>query len=209
MRQQHTSACRVSERAKLCACPALVVFVMTGPIAGCTRSNVVPVYDPASRIRRLDFDTDDNGRVDTRAYLRDGRVMRIEVDGNNDGIVDRWEYFDGNGQLSRVGTSSESDGVEDTWVTQRGEEMRVDISTRRDGVVDRHELHDKGALVSADQDTNGDGRIDQWQHFVNGRLTELLIDTTGTSGHPDRRLLYAADGSLARVDAPAASAPQP
>jgi len=166
----------------------------------CARDRVTPVYDSAGTIRRLDYDTDRDGRVDMRAYLENGRTVRIEADGNGDGVVDRWEYYRADGQLDRLGTSSESDGVEDTWVVQNGDQMRVDIATRRDGVADRHEFHDKGALVRAEQDTNGDGRIDQWQRFDGGKLRELLVDTSRAAGRPDTRLVYEADGSLQRVE---------
>ena len=80
--------------------------------------------------------------------------------------------------------------------------MRIDLSTRRDGVADRHELHENGIVVSAEQDINGDGRIDQWQRFDHGTLRELLIDTTLASGQPDRRLVYADNGVLQRVESP-------
>jgi hypothetical protein len=169
-------------------------------VSACARDRVTPVYNAAGAITRLDYDTDRDGRVDMRAYLESGRTVRIEGDGNGDGIIDRWEYYGADGTLVRLGTSSESDGVEDTWVVQSGDQMRVDISTRRDGVADRHEFHQKGALVRAEQDTNGDGRIDQWQRFDGGKLRELLIDTSQSSGRPDQRLVYAADGSLQRVD---------
>jgi hypothetical protein len=162
---------------------------------------VTPVYDSAGTIRRLDYDTDRDGHVDMRAYLENGRTVRIEADGDGDGVIDRWEYYRAGGQLDRLGTSSESDGVEDTWVVQSGDQMRVDIATRRDGVADRHEFHDKGVLVRAEQDTNGDGRIDQWQQFAGGKLRELLIDTTQSAGRPDQRLVYAADGGVERVEA--------
>jgi hypothetical protein len=168
--------------------------------AACERDRVSPVYDAAGTIRRLDYDTNRDGEIDMRAYLENGRTVRIEADGNGDGVVDRWEYYRPDGQLDRLGTSSEADGVEDTWVVQSGTQMRVDIATRRDGIADRHEFHDNGVLVRTEQDTNGDGRIDQWQRFEGGRLRELLIDTTQSSGRPDERLVYAANGSVERVD---------
>jgi hypothetical protein len=176
----------------------LVAVAMS--VSACERDRVTPVYDPAGTIRRLDYDTDRDGHVDMRAYLENGRTVRIEADGNGDGVIDRWEYYRADGQLDRLGTSSGSDGVEDTWVVQSGDRMQVDIATRRDGVADRHEFHDKGVLVRAEQDTNGDGRIDQWQRFDGGKLRELLVDTSRASGRPDTRLVYASDGSVQRVD---------
>src|SRR4051812_27302959 len=121
MRQVLIDACFVSERAKLYAASAtsrraIVCAALVAAAAGCAREGVTPVYDAASTIRRLDYDTNDDGRIDARAYLAEGRTVRIEADGNGDGIIDRWEYYRGDGQLDRLGTSSESDGTEDTWV---------------------------------------------------------------------------------------------
>lgn len=197
MCDRHNSACSVSERAKLYA----VACCLLPALSACARDRVTAVYDPAGTIRRLDYDIDHDDHVDMRAYLEHGRTVRIEADGNGDGMVDRWEYYGTDGHLDRLGTSSESDGLEDTWVVQNGDQMRVDISTRRDGVADRREFHEKGTLVRAEQDTNGDGRTDQWQRFADGKLRELLIDTSQKTGRPDRRLVYANDGSLERIDA--------
>jgi hypothetical protein len=178
-----------------------LVLVAATVITSCARDRVVPVYDSAGAIRRLDYDTNRDGRIDMRAYIDDGQTLRLEADGNADGVIDRWEYYRPDGQLDRLGTSSASDGREDTWVVRNGDQMRVDISTRRDGIADRHEYYGKGVIVRAEQDTNGDGRIDEWQNFSEGRLSELLLDTSQTSGRPNQRLVYAADGSVQRVEA--------
>jgi hypothetical protein len=192
----------VSERAKLrAAAPVAVCVCCTAIFLGsCAKDDVSPVYDPDSQtVTRLDYDSNADGRVDIRSYLEHGRGVRIEADGNGDGRVDRWEYYRPDGQLDRLGTSSRADGREDTWVVQNGTQMRVDTSTRRDGVVDRHEFHESGALVRAEQDTDFDGRIDEWQRFENGRLRELLVDTERT-GRADRRLVYAANGTLEQIE---------
>ena len=191
------SAFCVSERAKLHA----VLMLVTLCLSSCEREQVSPVYDRSGAIRRLDYDTDRDHQIDMRAYVVNGRTVRIEADGNADGVIDRWEYYGSGGELDRIGTSSQSDGVEDTWVAQTGDQMRVDVATRRDGIADRHEFHVNGLLVRAEQDSNGDGRVDEWQRFTDGRLRELLLDTSMASGHPNQRLVYRTDGSLERVDA--------
>jgi len=190
------SAFCVSDRAKLYAVLTSALLALSS----CAGEQVSPVYDGAGMVRRLDYDTNRDQRIDMRAYVLNGQTVRIEADGNGDGVVDRWEYYRPGGELDRIGTSSQADGVEDTWVAQTGNDMRVDVATRRDGIPDRHEFHTDGVLVRAEQDTNGDGRIDQWQHFADGKLHELLLDTFMTSGRPNQRLVYRTDGSLERVD---------
>ena len=185
----------------------LVALIAVTMADGCSRNpvmpvrdRVIPVYEQSGAIRRLDYDTNRDGRVDMRAYLQEGRTTRLEADGNGDGIIDRWEYYGPDGQLDRLGTSSLGDGREDTWVARNGNDMRVDISTHRDGTADRHEYHQDGALVRVEQDTNGDGQIDEWQIFSGGRVSELLLDTSQGSGRPDKRLVYAPDGSVERTE---------
>src|ERR1043165_9388793 len=83
MRGYCFSAGCVSERAKLYV--AVVVAVLA--VAACAeKDDVSPVYDPSGAIQRLDYDTNRDGQIDMRAYLQTGRRVRIEADGDGDGI---------------------------------------------------------------------------------------------------------------------------
>jgi hypothetical protein len=193
----------VGERAKLYALSGrqwAVVALAVGVVvacASCTKPRVTAVYDPDTHlVSRLDYDDEMSGRIVARTYFSNGRPVRLEVDPDGNGSIDRWEYYGADGVLVRLGRSSKNDGREDTWVTQSGYSMRVDISTRRDGFVDRREYHEQGALIRAEQDTNFDRLVDEWQEFDDGKLHVLLIDTEQRRGRPDRRLVYGLDGSL-------------
>ena len=192
----------VTERAKLCwPLAAALVAVPVVVASGCAREHVAGVYDTQSRVLiRIDHDADRDNRIDVRTYLRAGRGVRLEADVNGDGRIDRWEYYDERGQLTRLGRSSVGDGRQDTWVVQDGDVMRVDIATRRDGVVDRRETHERGVLVRAELDTNADGVPDQWQRFEQGRVRELQVDSDFQLGRPDRRLVYGATGTLDAIE---------
>ena len=158
------------------------------------------VYDTETHTAaRLDYDADEDGRVEARLYLVQGTGRRIEADGDGNGRIDRWEYYDPAGTLTRIGLSAGNDGREDTWVVTTGPDMRVEISTRRDGVVDRWEFHEAGVLVRTEEDRDRNGRVDHWQTFAQGRLREVAIDSTG-QGRPDQRILYATDGSFERIE---------
>jgi len=159
---------------------------------------VAAIYDPDTRlVSRVDYDDEISGHIAARTYYSNGRAVRLEVDADGDGLVDRWEYYGADGTLVRLGTSSANDGREDTWVVTAGDSMRVDISTRHDGFVDRREFHQHGVLIRTEQDTNFDGVPDEWQEFTaEGALSRLSIDTEKHTGRPDRRLSYARDGSV-------------
>ena len=103
------------------------------------------------------------------------RVLRVEIDTDQDGKIDRWEYYGTDQQLARV-----------------------EISGRRDGKVSRIEHYRQGALVSAEEDTAGTGRFDKWETYEDGHLSMVAFDTTHR-GAPDRRLIYGPNGS-ARVE---------
>ena len=71
------------------------------------------------------------------------RIVRVELDTNEDGVVDRWEYYNQAGTLEKVGTSQENDGRVDTWAypAADGSTARVERSLRRDGKASRTERY--------------------------------------------------------------------
>jgi hypothetical protein len=115
------------------------------------------------------------------------RVVRVEVDEDGDGKVDRWEYHSG---LAPSGTAPAS--VDKTT-------ERIERATRHDGKVSRWERFDKGVLVHVEEDTDGDGLIDKWEDYTAGTLRLMAIDTQHR-GKPERRLIYLADGTFDHVE---------
>lgn len=169
-------------------------------VAGCSsqpQGVAVPVYDPQSReLLRIDYDYNRDGVIDVRTYMRAGRPERLEGDADADGRIDRWEYYDGQGAVVRVGASSQQDGVEDTWIYGSGRETRMEISTARDGRVDRWEYYRDEVLLRAEADTNHDSRLDTWEAYADGRLVSVALDEEKRSGRPTRQLQYGFDGSV-------------
>lgn len=162
-----------------------------------------PSYDPATaKLILLSADQNGDGAIDQWTYLDGNRPLRGEGDVDGDGRIDRWEYFDANAQLTRIGTSSQNDGIEDTWtwVTPINGEARIDRSQRRDRQIDRREFYKGDVLVRVDADTNADGLIDKWERFDDGRLVEASFDTTLSRGRADRRLQYDTNGKVTSVE---------
>ena len=50
-------------------------------------------------------------------------------------------------------------------------------------------------MVRAEEDSDADGKTDKWETYVNGTLATVSFDTHHR-GRPDRRLVYAPDGSV-------------
>ena len=186
----------------------LLFCALASAAAGCSSpkpSNIEPVYDKLTgKLQLLKYDSNGNGKVDTFSYMDGARVVRIEVDNDEDGQIERWEYYDAAQKLEKVGMSLGNDGKEDAWsyAAPDGSIDRVDVSTRRDGKITRVEHYEKSMLVRAEEDSDEDGKPDKWETYGGGSLTSVAFDTIhrGTS---DRRLIYGADGS-ARLEVDAA-----
>jgi hypothetical protein len=156
------------------------------------------VYDAQTgRLKQLKYDSNRNGKVDTVSFMDGVKVLRIEIDNDEDGRVDRWEYYTADQKLERVGFSRSNDGIEDAWsyAGSDGNVVRIDVSTRRDGRVTRVERYEGEQQSSAEEDTDGDGQMDKWETFDAGRLVSIAFDSAH-KGRPDRRLVYNADGSV-------------
>ena len=163
----------------------------------------MPSYDAfTGRLVQLSADQDGDGRVEQWTYLNGNLPLRGEADTDGDGRVDRWEYFDANARLQRVGTSSRNDGVEDTWtyVQAVDGESRVDRSRDRDRHIDRREFFRGDVMTRAEEDSNGDGRLDRWDRYDGGVLREAAFDIGLLTGRPDRRIVYDAKGQFVAVE---------
>lgn len=149
------------------------------------RDNVHAKYDPKTgRLKKIDADIDKNGKFETFSYWDGTRLDRIEIDKDEDGKIDRWEHYGEDNRMSRVGSSSKDDEVEDTWAypDDRGFLARVETDTDRDGAIDKREIFVQREGVA-------DSRILS--------IVELEIDQ---SGGPGLRMHYNADGSFAKSE---------
>ena len=184
-----------------------LVLVIAAPYSKCgtTRSvntHVRAVYDKQTgRLQELIYDSNNSGKPDTWSYMDGTKVVRIEIDKNEDGLVDRWEYYGADRQLQKVGMSSANDGKADTWAFKApdGTVGRIEKSTHRDGKVDRTEFFEKGVIVRAEQDADGDTHTDRWETYHHGNLVGMAFDTSHR-GSPDRTFAYGEDGSLRHVE---------
>jgi hypothetical protein len=154
-------------------------------VAGCSAeraADVAPEYDPASgRLTRLGYDSNRDGRPDMAASMDGGAVKAVEIDLDDDGLTDRWEFYE-----------PAAGGAREPQLT------RIEQVSRRGTAVVRREGFEAGELAWVHEDRDGDGRTDRWETYDGGALTLVELDTTG-AGRPDRRLRYA--GDQVRVEA--------
>jgi hypothetical protein len=145
----------------------------------------VAKYDPKTgRLQRIDADTNKNGHIETFSYWDATRIIRIEIDRDEDGKIDRWEHYDDANTLRRIGSSSRDDEVEDTWTypDAAGLLERVESDTDRDGILDKREIYVPHPSKPG------------------GRVLSVVELGLNQAGNPSRRLYYRPDGSFDRSE---------
>jgi hypothetical protein len=189
----------------------LAALSVLGASGGCRdarrQARMQPSYDETGKLTLLTYDANGDGKPDTWSYMDGRRIVRIEIDTDRNGTIDRWEYYDASGKLTKIGTSRAKNGKPDTWTYPAdGGIVRVEFSPGNDGRVTRTEFYEGDALVRAEEDTDADGRVDKWETYADGVMTSVAFDTTG-AGHPTRRLDYDERGQLVAFGRPRDSAP--
>ncbi len=197
----------------------LAIAVVAAFVAACSdpekeriKETTKPTYDKTTgKLTQLTYDANKNGKIDTWTDMDGTKPLRSRMDLDEDGTLDRWEYYDDKGALVKVGFSRKKDGKPDAWAYARadGKVDRVEVSSTSDeGKIDRWEHYDPAragaagessdALVAAEEDTNRDGKADKWETYENGAVKSTAFDED-FDGRPDRRLTYA-DGRLALIE---------
>jgi hypothetical protein len=182
------------------------------PEADRVRKTTVPTYDKSTgKLTQLTYDRNHNGVVDTWTDMDGTTPLRSRIDLDEDGKIDRWEYYDRSGALTKVGFSRTHPGKPDAWAYAGadGRIERVETSSVADeSRIDRWEHYDPassvnagegtGTLLAVEEDDRGDGKPHKWEKYDHGVLVTADMDEDG-DGKPDRRLTYR-DGVLVAIE---------
>ena len=157
-------------------------------------------YDYWGRLERIEYDQNGDGHPDHIAHYQGGRTPKmIEMDEDDNGLMDRWEYYDDAGVLIKLGDARTGRGPDAGPISGRARQARrIEYDEDRDGQFERAELFEEGRVVGVELDTNRDGKTDRWQRWVNGKMRGEDIDTDG-DGKADRRLAYDDKGHILGV----------
>jgi hypothetical protein len=157
------------------------------------RRTTVATYDQATgRLNQLTFDQNKNGVIDTWTDMDGAKPVLTKQDRDEDGKMDRWEFYDANATLVKVGFSRRNDGKADAWAFAGpdGKVERIEIShTADENKISRREFYKGDVLDRSEEDTNADGRPDKWETYMNGAVLTAAFDEDG-DGKPDRRFTY-------------------
>lgn len=160
------------------ACDAAVPSLRPARFTLVEKGAYQALYGPAGSLERLVHDGDGDRRADlVTFYAPSGRPLRAEADLDHDGRIDRWEYYEEDGGLRRVGES------------RLGRDA-PDVYSYRDAA---------GAVSRREYDDDGDTRVDRIEHFLEGRLVAEDLDADA-DGRCERRLVKDASGRTLRVE---------
>jgi hypothetical protein len=178
----------VSARACALSLLALSAAAACSTVEPTDDGRTTAVYNKVNgRLEQIVSDRDGDGRPDTRAYMDGTAIKWIEIDRDGDGKTDRWEHYAVGVAGARKGTMAQS-------VIERADEA-AEPNQR----ITRREFYRHGALAHTEEDTDRDGRMDKWEYYEANVLTRVEFDLAG-KGHPDRRLVYGADGNVVRIE---------
>ena len=83
------------------------------------RVDVWETYDDEGNVAKQAYDLDFDGKPDLVITYEKGQLVRKERDSKGTGKVDTWEYWE-DGKLDRIGVDTDGDGVVDQWQKKTG-----------------------------------------------------------------------------------------
>jgi hypothetical protein len=179
-------------------CATLVAALLaSASCGGPPPAHVAAAYDEQTgKLRQLTLNGQKDGKPNIFSYMDGTKFVRIEIDQDEDGRIDRWEYYGPDQKLEKVGFSRARDGKVDAWAFSNpdGSVARIEVSTQRDGRANRTEFYERGALSRVEEDTNGNGRADKWETYVGGVLASAAFDTKNT-GIPNVTIDYRSESA--------------
>lgn len=129
---------------------------------------------------RLEGDQDRDGKVDRWEYYgTDGQLLKLGTSSGRDGVEDTWLYQAGTSR--RIEMSTARDGVVDRFEYYEGPQLvRVETDVNRDGTVDHWEEYERGNLqVLRMDDEQHPGRPVRRLTYREGAEPLLELDLDG------------------------------
>lgn len=130
-------------------------------------------------------DANGDGRAEMVQVLKGDREICRTADLNFDGKNDRTTFYDESGEVRKVESDFDKDGiVDEIALFEAGELREKQRATTLDGRLDTWDFFDKGLVARTERDENGDGVIDQWWEYPSRGCPLIHVDTDG-DGRPD------------------------
>ncbi|MGR3218996.1 MAG: HEAT repeat domain-containing protein [Candidatus Anammoxibacter sp.] len=147
-------------------------------------------------IAKSKTDTDHDGIFNIFSTYKGGTLIFQEIDENNDGSfdtfvnvfdmnndtkIDRWEYKDNNGIVTKISKDTNIDEKEDIWeFYEAGKIVKIEYDLNFDNHIDKREtLNEKGEVVKIYLDADLNDSVfafDKFEYYSNNLLTRREWD---------------------------------
>jgi hypothetical protein len=124
----------------------------------------------------LESDVNLDGHPETRSFFK-GALLKIrEMDNNNDGKIDRRNFYNDKGKIIKVEKDENSTGkINITWYYNDQEEaVRAEKDDNGDGNIELWFHYNNGFVTMVEEDRNLDGKADLWEIYDE---SEVLVQT--------------------------------
>jgi antitoxin component YwqK of YwqJK toxin-antitoxin module len=142
-------------------------------------------YNPlkAGEIVRQEEATRWDGRVDTWSYFKDGKLVRREVDTKGRGAADTVYHYENDKMVREERDENGNGHVSFRAIYQNGRRVKLEEDTSDRGKID-HWIYfdttkDGEIVLKEERDLNGDGVVDLWSYYENGRLARQDVSAVG------------------------------
>jgi len=135
-------------------------------------------------------DAKKDGKPNIYSYMDGTKFVRIEIDNDEDGKIDRWEYYGAESETaeSRVSRGTMATSTRGRMRRPTAQSGKVEVSTLRNGKVDRTEFYEKGVMVRAQVES--DGTQDRQVGNLRRRFIGHCAFDTKRTGSPIERIDY-------------------
>jgi hypothetical protein len=132
------------------------------------------------------IDLNGDGEADQVSWTSgSGALFMVERDLDFDGASDMYEYYEGNTVVEQEFQLDFDRAIDMVSYYVNGQLVRKEMSTTFDGQFTLSKFYDgSGQLTRVERDANADGRVDAWEFYTAGVLSQVGYDDNG-DGQPD------------------------
>lgn len=142
-------------------------------------------------VNRDHIDSNEDGRFDEHySYSPSGALLEIEIDRNHDGRIDVRQRFDRQSRIDKVDADEDFNGSFETrWYYRANQPYVGEVDSDGDSLIDFRTLFRDGVAVYSEYLVAGSRRPTRVDHYRLGKLISAEVDTD-RDGRLDKRYKY-------------------
>jgi antitoxin component YwqK of YwqJK toxin-antitoxin module len=156
------------------------------------------IYDRSGTIMRIEMDENQDGFFEKRQIYKNGALVRIERDTNNNQKWDSIDFFENEKRTHQERYDPEGNLTQISFFDGKQQITRIKRDTTGDRQFDTIFHFENGSLVSSTKDMTANGVVNAWTTYVNELPVTQKIDDN-ENGTMDRILFFDGKGRLEKM----------